>query len=126
VWAWGVVLSGAGGSARAGVTRGQFLAAAERLFAGRGANVVSNRQVSDAAGQSNNAAVLYHFGTKTYLVRGIAGTHAAEVGQHRERLVASAGDSTEYPGWMACLVRPLTDHLATLAVLPGTPAAAPR
>ncbi|WP_272459542.1 TetR/AcrR family transcriptional regulator [Polyangium jinanense] len=46
-------------------TREVILAAAERLFAEHGVAAVSNRQVSEAAGQGNNFAVGYHFGTST-------------------------------------------------------------
>ncbi|WP_329309835.1 hypothetical protein [Streptomyces sp. NBC_01262] len=35
----------------------------------RGVYAVANRQVSEAAGQGNNTAVGYHFGTKADLVR---------------------------------------------------------
>ncbi|MDU0294099.1 TetR family transcriptional regulator, partial [Saccharothrix longispora] len=53
---------------RVGATRLRLLAAAERLFAERGLYAVSNRQISAEAGQGNNAAVGYHFGTKADLV----------------------------------------------------------
>lgn len=99
---------------RADATRELILVTAERLFAEHGVFAVSNRQVSEAAGQGNNAAVGYHFGTKTDLVRAIVRKHAAPVEQLRSRLVAEAGDSTDVRDWVACLVRPITDHLAEL------------
>jgi len=43
---------------RASLTREAILIAAERLFAEHGVFAVSNRQVSEAAGQGNNAAVI--------------------------------------------------------------------
>lgn len=52
-----------------------LLAAAERLFAERGMHAVSNRQISEAASQGNNAAVCYHFGTRTDLLRAIESKH---------------------------------------------------
>ena len=52
-------------------TREAILSAAERLFAERGMYAVSNRQISEAAGQGNNAAACYHFGTRTGLLRAI-------------------------------------------------------
>lgn len=99
---------------RANSTRDAILAAAERLFAEHGVFAVSNRQVSEAAGQGNNAAVGYHFGTKTDLVREIERRHRAPVELLREQMVAAAGDSAELRDWVSCLVRPLTDHLAAL------------
>lgn len=99
---------------RANGTREAILLAAERLFAEHGVYAVSNRQVSEAAGQGNNAAVGYHFGTKTDLVREIEHRHRAPIERLREKMVAETGDSTELRDWVACLVRPLTDHLAEL------------
>lgn len=99
---------------RANGTRDAILAAAERLFAEHGVFAVSNRQVSEAAGQGNNAAVGYHFGTKTDLVREIERRHRAPVELLREQMVVGAADSAELRDWVSCLVRPLTDHLAAL------------
>ena len=99
---------------RANSTREAILAAAERLFAEHGVFAVSNRQVSEAAGQGNNAAVGYHFGTKADLVRAIETKHREPVERLRGAMVAETGDSTELRDWVACLVRPLTDHLAAL------------
>ncbi|MER7787198.1 helix-turn-helix domain-containing protein [Streptomyces sp. NPDC097640] len=95
-------------------TRELILTAAERLFAERGVYAVSNRQVSEAAGQGNNAAVGYHFGTKADLVRAIARKHAGEIERIRGRLLAGIGDSDDIRDWVACLVRPVPEHLAEL------------
>ena len=95
-------------------TREAILTAAERLFAEHGVFAVSNRQVSEAAGQGNNAAVGYHFGTKTDLVRAIEHKHAIPVEKLREQRVADVGASAELRDWVSCLVLPLTDHLTAL------------
>lgn len=50
-------------------TRSQLLVAAERLYAERGLDGVSLREITEAAGQRNNAAVHYHFGGRDGLVR---------------------------------------------------------
>lgn len=99
---------------RATATREAILTAAERLFAEHGVYAVSNRQVSEAAGQGNNTAVGYHFGTKADLVRAIVRKHTAQVAQQRTRMLAEAEGSTEVRDWVSCLVRPTTDHLAEL------------
>ncbi len=99
---------------RASITRETILATAERLFAEHGVYAVSNRQVSEAAGQGNNAAVGYHFGTKTDLVRAIEQKHRVPIERLLERMLAEIGDSTELHDWVACLVCSLTEHLAEL------------
>ncbi|APU15509.1 MULTISPECIES: TetR/AcrR family transcriptional regulator [Actinoalloteichus] len=95
-------------------TRELILSAAERLFAEHGVFAVSNRQVGEAAGQGNNFAVGYHFGTKADLVRAIVRRHAEPVELIRIRMLAEIGDSDEVRDWVACLVRPFTEHLAEL------------
>ena len=99
---------------QAGATRELILGTAERLFAEQGVYAVSNRQVSEAAGQGNNAAVGYHFGTKADLVRAIAARHFGQIEEIRVRLLASVGDSDDVRDWVDCLVRPITEHLAGL------------
>lgn len=49
-------------------TRNKIMQAAERLFADRGIDGVALREIAAAAGQGNNTAVQYHFGTKERLV----------------------------------------------------------
>ncbi|MEV6118740.1 TetR family transcriptional regulator [Streptomyces sp. NPDC052109] len=95
-------------------TREAILAAAERLFAEHGVYAVSNRQVSEAAGQGNNAAVGYHFGTKADLVRAVVRRHAERIETLRERALAAAAGSDDVRDWVDCLVRPVTEHLAGL------------
>ncbi|MEU2624108.1 TetR family transcriptional regulator [Streptomyces sp. NPDC007157] len=99
---------------QAGATREAILSTAERLFAEQGVYAVSNRQVSEAAGQGNNAAVGYHFGTKADLVRAIAARHFDRIEQIRVRLLAAVGDSDDVRDRVDCLVRPVTEHLASL------------
>jgi AcrR family transcriptional regulator len=97
---------------RAHATREAILTAAERLFAEYGVLAVSNRQVSEAAGQGNNTAVGYHFGTKADLVRAIARRHSAPIEEIRRRKLAEIGDSEDVRDWISCLIRPVAEHLA--------------
>ncbi|MER6463232.1 TetR/AcrR family transcriptional regulator [Streptomyces sp. NPDC001288] len=99
---------------QASATREAILDTAERLFAEQGVYAVSNRQVSEAAGQGNNAAVGYHFGTKADLVRAIAARHFERIEEIRVRLLAAAGDTDDVRDRVDCLVRPITEHLASL------------
>ncbi|MFD4505374.1 TetR/AcrR family transcriptional regulator [Streptomyces sp. NPDC058457] len=95
-------------------TREAILTAAERLFAEHGVHAVSNRQIGIAAGQGNTAAVNYHFGTKTELVRAIARRHAEQIEEIRSRLIGQSQGSIELRDLVSCLVRPVTEHLETL------------
>ncbi|MHA6624916.1 TetR family transcriptional regulator [Pseudonocardia sichuanensis] len=97
---------------RGSATRELILTTAERLYAEHGVFAVSNRQVSEAAGQGNNAAVGYHVGTKLDLVRAIARKHAAQIERLRVQRLAAIRDPADVREWVACLVRPSTEHLA--------------
>ena len=97
-----------------GATREQILRTAERLFAEQGIFAVSNRQISAAAGQGNNAAVGYHFGTKVDLVRAIVRRHSSRVEALRLEMLVDLGDSEDVRDWVSCLVRPSTTYLASL------------
>jgi AcrR family transcriptional regulator len=104
-------------SERAGkvsTTRDTILDTAERLFAEHGVQGVSNRQIGEAAGQGNNAAVNYHFGTKTDLVRAIARKHATRIEQLRAGMVEGITEAGDLRQWVACLVRPTTAYLQEL------------
>ncbi len=99
---------------RGATTRELILDTAERMFAERGVGAVSNRQVSEAAGQGNTAAVTYHFGTKADLVRAIARRHHESMERIRVNMVADTAGSTDLREWVSCLVRPYTRHLTEL------------
>ncbi|PZG20001.1 TetR/AcrR family transcriptional regulator [Nonomuraea aridisoli] len=101
---------------RAAATRTAILDAAERLFAENGVAAVSNRQISEAAGQGNHFAVGYHFGTKADLVREIVRRHAAAIEHLRVRMLDEMAGSSDLRAWVSCLVRPFTSHLDSLAV----------
>lgn len=104
-------------SERSTGTREALLSAAEVLFAERGMYAVSNRQISEAAGQGNNAAACYHFGSRVDLLRAIEAKHRDPIEELRAHMLAAVGDSAELRDWVGALVRPLTEHLAAL----GTP-----
>lgn len=69
--------------------------AAQRLFAERGVDGVTVREIADAAGQKNHAAVGYHFGSKEALIRQLVLDGAALIDQRRnawlDRLEAEGG-----------------------------------
>jgi AcrR family transcriptional regulator len=93
-------------------TQKAILDTAERLFAEQGVYVVSNRQISEAAGQGNTAVVGYHFGTKADLVLAVVRRFTLEVEEFRQQMLKEVAGSTELRDWVACAVHPYTEHLA--------------
>jgi AcrR family transcriptional regulator len=97
-------------------TRRLLLATAERLYAQHGIAEVSNRQVAEAAGQANNSAVAYHVGSKTDLVLAVVRAHTEPMDRIRAGLLEAVAGSPDLRDHLACLVLPLTRHLAELGV----------
>ena len=69
-------------------TRDALIAAGERLFAERGIHGASMRDIVRAAGQANDSAVHYHFGSRDGLVLAICERHIAAMEPAREALLA--------------------------------------
>lgn len=85
---------------------------AERLIAERGIDAVSLREIGATAGQRNNSAAQYHFGTKEGLVAAIYEYRMRSMND--QRLVALAeleptGDLAELTELVDVLVTPLID-----------------
>src|SRR3546814_12753028 len=59
--------------------RQRLLDTAERLFGEHGVDAISVRQITLAAGQSNNSAVAHHFGSKEDLLLAIFKNRSLEV-----------------------------------------------
>ena len=68
-------------------TRAQLKMAAQLLFAHHGVNAVTVQQIVAAAGQKNNAAIHYHFGSKEELVREIVVDGAAVLERRRQEML---------------------------------------
>ena len=61
--------------------------AATRLFAERGVETVSLREITRAAGQRNSSALQYHFTDRQTLLRDILSEHALDTGTRRHALL---------------------------------------
>jgi AcrR family transcriptional regulator len=87
----------------------QLLLAAERLFAERGYDSVSLREIGTAAGSGNNSAVQYHFGSKEQLVAAIFEYRLGYIDQRRGLLIAQF-QPHDLRSWVECYVLPLLEQ----------------
>jgi AcrR family transcriptional regulator len=81
---------------------------AERLFAEHGLGGVSLRQISAAAGNGNNSAVHYHFGSKESLVQAIFEYRLPALNERRQELLDER-DPHDLRGWIECFVLPIME-----------------
>ena len=84
------------GRGRPAEGRLRLLAAAEQLIATRGLGV-PNREIITAAGQHNQSAITYHFGSRAALIDAVCERHETPIAQHRQHLIArlpGPGDRT--------------------------------
>jgi AcrR family transcriptional regulator len=90
-------------------TKEQIVLAAERLFAERGYEGVSLREIGAAAGSSNNSAVQYHFGSKEQLVVAIFENRLNYIDDRRTILTAQL-EPHDVRSWVECYVLPLLEQ----------------
>lgn len=100
--------------ANAEETQAQLIRAAERLFAEKGVDTVSLREVNREAGQRNATALQYHFKNRQGLLEAILRKHDLAVDAHRNQLLdqiekEGPGDLTQFA---AALVLPAAEKLA--------------
>lgn len=84
---------------------------AERLFAERGIEAVSLREVGHSAGQRNNSAAQYHFGSRDALLNAVIAHRGDPVERRRGELLAGLGDpaEAELAELVRCFVLPLAE-----------------
>ncbi|MEU7878059.1 helix-turn-helix domain-containing protein [Microbispora bryophytorum] len=92
--------------------------AAERLFAERGIDAVSLREINAAAGQRNSTALQYHFGDRAGLLKAVLAKHRPEIEARRHQLLDEYEARRPLPPAQArrtlaaALVRPAAAKLA--------------
>jgi AcrR family transcriptional regulator len=101
-------------------TQTRLIETAERLFAERGVNGVSLREIGVDAGQRNTGAVRYHFGTKEKLVNAVFEHRMAPINEQRLAMLArldEAGEGYSLRGLAGAFLYPLAEMLGE----PGRP-----
>lgn len=96
-------------------TRTNILLAAERLFAERGFEAVSLREINLAAGQRNKSAIQYHFRDRNTLIRDLIKYRQSTMNSRRERLLnllRHTGSDGHIPSLVSAFVLPLADIAA--------------
>lgn len=95
--------------------RDALVRAAERLFAERGSDAVSLREINTAAGATNASAIQYHFGDRGGLVQAVLAKHEREIDGRRHELldVYEARPDHDLRSLAAALVEPLAAELTT-------------
>lgn len=95
-------------------TRARLIEAAEQLFAARGIDAVSLREINRASGARNAIAVQYHFDDRAGVVRAIIEKHMPAVEARRHAMLdqyeAEGRDDLRFLA--SALVRPLAAKLA--------------
>lgn len=91
------------------------MATARRLFAERGVDAVSLREVVKEAGVRHATAVQYHFGDREGLLQAVLAEHAERVDTRRDAVLEqhAADGSADLRSLVGALVRPLAQELAT-------------
>ena len=93
-------------NARSELTRIRLTETAEELFAERGLQAVSLRDVCAAAGQRNHSAAQYHFGSRLGLVVAVFEHRMHAVNDRRHALLDVAADG-DVEALVDAVVRPL-------------------
>lgn len=94
-------------------TRARLLEAAERLFAERGVDAVSLREITRASGARNAIALQYHFEDRAGILQAILDKHLPDIDARRNALLDQfeAESDPEVRLLAAALVRPLASKL---------------
>jgi AcrR family transcriptional regulator len=89
-----------------------LILAAERLFAERGVEGVSLRQVNQAANQKNNAAAHYHFGSRDGLVDAVLAYRLPVLDRRRAELLRRPAEPKGLRFYLEAFIKPLAEQLS--------------
>lgn len=98
-------------------TRVRLIEVAERLYAERGVNGVSLREIGAAAGQRNTGAARYHFGSKEELLDAVWRHRMEPINERRQAMLAeldAEGRGDDLRGLAEAFLLPLSEQLGDL------------
>jgi TetR/AcrR family transcriptional regulator, regulator of cefoperazone and chloramphenicol sensitivity len=95
-------------------TRAKLIAAGEQFFATHGIHGAQMRDIVRAAGQANDSAVHYHFGSREGLLRAICERHIDAREPDRQRRIAEQGPAPALATVVHDMLRPTAADLHTL------------
>jgi AcrR family transcriptional regulator len=90
-------------------TRQVLLDTAERLMAEHGTDAVSMREISAAAGQANNNAAQYHFGTREGIIEANLDRRMGPIDERRASMIAALGRDPSLEDLVRAVVVPLAE-----------------
>ena len=96
-----------------------ILKAAEKLFATKGLDSVSMREISRASGQKNNSALQYHFGDRDELVNAILDYRMIPLNQRRLQMVAEieySGQTNNVRKLVSAIVLPFVSEVSKCGI----------
>lgn len=94
--------------------KGKLIRAAEHLFAQKGIEATSLREISQLAEQKNTNAVQYHFGNKQALINAIWQRHAMDIQLEREKYLKTL-ESNKNPALntlMKAIIFPIANKMS--------------
>ena len=92
-------------------SREALIRAGERLFGERGIAAVSLREVAAAAGQGNNSAVRYHFGSRDGLVDAIFTYRMERIDERRRAMLAQTPGTPDLRRLLEAFVFPFAESI---------------
>lgn len=98
-----------GKAKRADATRTSLIEAAERLIAKKGLADVSTREILQEAGQRNQSALQYHFGSKDGLIRATINERTSQIDLRRQELLDEIEGEPTLRQILEVLVLPLCE-----------------
>ncbi|OBK63247.1 TetR family transcriptional regulator [Mycobacterium colombiense] len=95
-------------------TRVMLMEVAERLFATRGIEAVTLREIQEAACQSNTSVIRYHFGSRDGLIRALIAHRQLELSAVRQEMLVRMredGKQADARAVIWLMARPLADSI---------------